>query len=771
MGGRFGGEPVDQEPRPRFAGESVDAAPAPAPVRSAPVAAPKDEKDPIKEVLYATGLGGIFGFASPEVTMASGKLLEKVPYTPIRMAGKSMQVAAPSMTGVGQRTVGGALGATGGFTGEASGQLAEAFGASQPVAESVRILGGILPVELASQAAKGGSTLARWVASKIPGGNIVRTVMDDVGVANLAGKQRELVVKRIEELRNSPYTPDDQKKIYDVLLSEVNSAKSIADLEANWARLAGEQVSREERQAATGFAGMAGELQETQKTIVQRAKDAIRDVGDSTRELSQIGTSLRDKILARFETGSLERSAEYKKQKAIRDAAVAAKESQGILVESMPEYKSLVQDLRNKLLIGKIAKEQKTAPVTEPGVLKAYKNIYDAVTARRVEIGYNEMGNPVYKTFPTSFDALDDVRRRLGDTAFGKAAEGYEALGQKIAEEYYAKISQIQSKFAGEAHDTLQGNYEIASRLLEKFRTKAGAKATAMDRIDPTQFKTDAKSLPATLFNSQQSVADAIALTGDRNLVVQEARNYVAKNLANMNASQAKNWLTSKTNSDWLSALPEVRQTANAYVTNLERAEQRAIGTAKVEKKMGAKERQALQESGKAEELAEKRAGEITEAARKDAEAILGTKEPAAQVASIILSGNRITWDRIAPAIAAAPKGKETLEAAIRQVLANKAQDGVRSTNLFWKESLSDALARTGLMDARKIKQIGDQLETIANSTLSEPQKLDFLSRTLKNVIITYVAPQVGTPVAKFAKSGMDVITGAGSPTSIEPRR
>lgn len=763
MGGRFGGEPVDQEPRPRFGGEAVDAAPAPAPVRSAPVAAPKDEKDPIKEVLYATGLGGIFGFASPEVTMASGKLLEKVPYTPIRMAGKSMQVAAPSMTGVGQRTVGGALGATGGFTGEASGQLAEAFGASQPVAESVRILGGILPVELASQAAKGGSALARWVASKIPGGNIVRSVMDDVGAENLVGKQKELVKKRIQELRQAPFTTDEQKKIYDVLLSEVNSAKSIADLEANWTRLAGEQVSREERQAATGFAGMAGELQETQKTIVQRAKDAIRDVGDSTRELSQIGTSLRDKILARFETGSLERSAEYKKQKAIRDAAVAAKESQGILVESMPEYKSLVQDLRNKLLIGKTAREQKTAPVTEPGVLKAYKNIYDAVTARRVEIGYNEMGNPVYKTFPTSFDALDDVRRRLGDTAFGKAAEGYEALGQKIAEEYYAKISQIQSKFAGESHDTLQGNYEIASRLLEKFRTKAGAKATAMDRIDPTQFKTDAKSLPATLFNSQQSVADAIALTGDRNLVVQEARNYVAKNLANMNASEAKNWLTSKTNSDWLSALPEVRQTANAYVTNLERAEQRAIGTAKVEKKMGAKERQALQESGKAEQLAEKRAGEITEAARKDAEAILGTKEPAAQVASIILSGNRTTWDRIAPAIAASPNGQKVLEAAVRQVMADKATQSIFGAERFWQTSLKDSLARTGLMPPDKINEISQQLNAIANSGLAEQQKLNLFGRTLKNVIITYGAP--GT------RRTYNVITGAGSPTSMEPRR
>jgi hypothetical protein len=352
-----------------------------------------------------------------------------------------------------------------------------------------------------------------------------------------------------------------------------------------------------------------------------------------------------------------------------------------------------------------------------------------------------------------------------------KAAEGYEALGQKIAQEYYAKISNLQSKFAGEAHDVLQKDYELASRLLEKFRTKAGAKATAMDRIDPTQFKADAKGLPAALFNSQQSIADAIALTGDRALVAKEASDYVAKTIANMDAKAAKNWLTSKQNADWLSALPEVRQAATAYVANLERAEGMAGGMAKVTGRLGAREKEAGKEAERALAEGEKRAGEITAGAQKEAQTILGTEEPAARVASIITSGDRTLWDRVAPALAAAPKGKETLEAAIRQVMADKATQGIFSAQRFWQTSLSDSLARTGLMDARKIKQIGDQLDTIANSTLSEPQKLDFFNRTLRNIVITYAVPQLGTPVAKFAKSGMDVITGAGNPLSMQPGR
>ncbi|MGI9136135.1 MAG: hypothetical protein ACR2JS_03625, partial [Candidatus Nanopelagicales bacterium] len=227
------------------------------------------------------------------------------------------------------------------------------------------------------------------------------------------------------------------------------------------------------------------------------------------------------------------------------------------------------------------------------------------------------------------------------------------------------------------------------------------------------------------------------------------------------------NWLTGKTNSDWLSALPEVRQTANAYVANLERAEQRAIGTAKVEKKMGAKERQALQEASKAEQLGEKRAGEITEAARKEAQSILGTKEPAAQVSSIILSGDRTLWDRIAPAIAASPNGQQVLESAVRQVMADKATQSIFGAERFWQTSLKDSLARTGLMPPDKINEISQQLNAIANSTLTEQQKLTLFGRTLKNIAITYALP--GT--RRAAVSTYNVITGAGQPTSMEPQR
>jgi hypothetical protein len=760
---------------------------APSAPKASTASPEKPFEDRLKDIGGATAFGTAAGAFSPEIAFGAGQVLEKVPYAPVRAAGTAMKAAAPSMTGAKGRALGSLAGGFGGLTSETAGQAAELFGASPPVAESARIVGGLLPLEAVTSGTRGVGSLISMVK---PGAgtayNMMRSVMQDVGVANLAGKQRELVMQRIEELRKSPFTTDAQRKIYDSISDSVSKATNLAEAEANLARsTAGaqasgvrstaQQVSKEEREKGVRLAATRGELEETKKTLLDRAKSGLREVGDATVELSQMGATLRDRILQRFETGSLERSEAYKQQKALRDQAVAAKESQGVFVESLEEYKTLVQDLRNKLLKGQIARQQKTAPVTEPGVLKAYKNIYDAVTARKVEIGMNEMGKPVYKTFPTSFDALDDVRRRLGDAAFGKQAEGYEALGQKIAQEYYAKISDIQSKFAGDAHDVLQKEYEIASRLLEKFRTKAGAKATAMDRIDPTQFKADAKSLPAALFNSQQSVADAIALTGDRNLVLQEAKNYVAKNLANMDAKAARNWLTSKQNSDWLTALPEVRTSANNYVMNLERAEGMAAGAGKVATRKEALERQAGREAGKALDIGEKEAGRlvkegekaagaITDAARKEASTILSTAEPAARVQEIITSGDRTLWDRVAPAIAASPNGKQVLEQAIRQVMSDRAQQGVFGAQRFWQTSLKDSLARTGLMPTNKINEISQQLDAIANSALPEQQKLSLFGRTLKNLAVTYVAPQVGL-------SAYQALTGAGKPTSMQPGR
>jgi hypothetical protein len=579
---------------------------------------PKTLGQRAKDVATSTGFGSVAGAFTPEIAFGTGQLLEKVPYKPAQMAGRAMQAAAPSMMGAKQRAVGSLAGGFSGATGETAAQVAEAAGAPGYVSESARILGSLAPIEMLTTGAKGVSGLVKYfspTASKA--GALLRSVMDDVGAANLAGAKREEVMRRINELRQAPFTTDAQKKLYDVIAKDVQTMTGSAAQEARTIERAGTREGLEAQRREKGFAGLSGEVSETKATILQRAKDSLRNLGDTTRELSDIGRSIRNRIVARFDEQSLARSEAYLNQKAIRDAEVQKKEGAGVLVNSLPEFKTMISDLRSKLLIGQEARKQATAPVTEKGLLNAYNNIYEAVNGRRVMAGVNEQGNPVYKTYPSSFEALDAVRRKLGDVAFGKEVAGYEGLTRKVAEDYYIKLSNIQSKYAGEAQDVLQRDYEIASRLIDKFKTKAGAKATAMDRIDATKFAADDKALPSTFFNSRQSVADAIELVGDAALIEREAANFVAKNLNGKDASAARNWLTSKQNSDFLSALPNVRRSAESYITNLERAEARAAGATKVEKRLGVEQKQAAREAEKAPEIGAKEAGKVTQASRE----------------------------------------------------------------------------------------------------------------------------------------------------------
>lgn len=723
--------------------------------------------DRAKDIGVATGFGGVAGAFTPEIAFGTGQLMEKIPIKPVQMAGRAMKAAAPGMTGAKQRAVGSLAGGFSGATGETLGQVAEVAGAPAPIAESARILGSLAPIEVLTTGARGVSGLMRSISPTAANTRmLLRSVMDDVGAANLAGAKREEVMRRINELRKAPFTTDAQKKLYDVLAQDVQTMTGSAAQEAQALERSGTREGLEAQRREKGFAGLSGEVSETKATILQRAKDSLRNLGDTTRELSDIGRTLRDRIVARFDEQSLNRSKAYLDQKAIRDAEVQKKEGAGVLVNSLPEFKTMISDLRSKLLIGQEARKQTTAPVTEKGLLNAYNNIYEAVSGRRVMAGVNEQGNPVYKTYPSSFEALDAVRRKLGDVAFGKEVAGYEGLTRKVAEDYYIKLSNIQSKYAGEAQDVLQRDYEIASRLIDKFKTKAGAKATAMDRIDATKFASDDKALPSTFFNSRQSVADAIELVGDAALVEREAANFVAKNLNGKDASAARNWLTSKQNSDFLSALPNVRRSAESYITNLERAEARAAGATKVEKRLGVEQKQAAREAEKAPELGVKEAGKVTQEAQKEAARILGTAEPAARVSEIILSGDRTLWDRVAPAIAAAPNGRQILGESVRQVLADRATQGIFGAMRFYDTSLKDSLIRTGLLGKQEADQISRQLQEIASVSISEPEKLTFMGRLIKNAIVGYAAPRVGTGTVN---SIGDVINQRGQINSAAP--
>ena len=743
----FQGEPVEDSKagKPLFNGEPVDEKNT-------------EKKEPVnrlKQFAESVTGGTLLGAATPELTMAAGKGISMIPNPYAKATGYGMEAAGRMMRG--ERGVVAGAGALSGGTGDIAGQLTQAKGGTPLAVTAAEMAGGVVGPQLA----KSITNVVQYGARKLLGTDpisAIKTVAEDLGLneKSLSPSVREFIKKQIDGLRGGAPSSTAQEGVYGALKTGATDITKQAENRAAMRKAEAEITQKNAESQAEKMRLAGSKTQQIGAQTTQEAKAARANIG-ADREASDIGKTLQDKINSLFGNIAEKRSSDYKAQKAVRDAAVAEKESAGQLVKDMPEYKSLLENLRDKLLIGAKAQEQKTAPVTEKGVLQAYQNIYDAVSSRRVQVGLNEEGNPIYKTFPTSFDALDDVRRRLGDVAFGKEVEGYSAIGADIARTYYQKISELQSKFAGEAHDVLQSQYEMASRLVDKYKSKAGKKATAVDRFDPTRFNTDPASLPNTYFSSKQSVADLVELSGgDRPFVVKEASDFAARQLKDKNLAGAKNWANS--NNDWLESLPEVKGKVNAYIKTLERAERVSGKTTKAAQILSAKEPGVLRAGEKAVSTAEKEAGAITADAEKRVKTILGDRNPAARVREIILGGKPSEWQEVGPILAQNPQGKALVADAVRQIMADRASSGLVSSVRVFREDVAPSLRQAGLMSDSQLSSLEAQLQAIANSAVGEPAKLTMLQNAIKNAIIGVSAQPVGKPTVNAAKSLYDVI-------------
>lgn len=765
---QFQGELVEEIPKPRFGGEPVQETKVETPP-------PPTVKTPTQRLTQfgESVLGStILGAATPEMVEYAGKGLARLPSPYAKAGGYGLEAAGRMMKT--QRGAAAGAGGLSGATADVAGQGVEIAGGLPPAVFFAELAGGFV----GPQFAKTVTDAIRYGSRKLLGIEpitAIKNVAEDLGIneAVLSPSQRQFIKDQIEKLRGGKPSSTAQEGVYGALRTGATDITREAENRAAIRKIEAE-IAQKEAEAQAEKMRLAGKKTTEIGAEAKRQAEAARSQIGADREPSVIGGQLRDKITSLFGKMTEERSAAYAKQKAIRDAAVAEKESSGQFVKDMPEYKSLIDNLKSKLLLGPEAQKQTTAPVTEKGVLQAYQNIYDAVTARRVKVGTNAEGNPVYKTFPTSFDALDDVRRRLGDVAFGKEVEGYSAIGSNIAKDFYGKISNIQSKYAGEAHDVLQSEYEAASRLLEKYKSKRGAKATAEDRFDPTRYKTDAASLPNDYFTNQQSVKDLIDLTGgDRPLVVQAGSDFAAKQLKDKNLKAVKDW--SNKNSDWLSALPEVKTKVDAYIKVLERAERVSGKTGQAAKILEAREPTVLRGGEKAVAAAEKEAGAITAEAADRVKTILGDKNPAARVREIILGGKPSVWKEVGPILAQDPQGKKLIAESVLQIMADRAESGLVSSVRAFREDVAPSLKTAGLMSEQQLKALESQLQAIANSAMGEPAKLTFIQRAIKDALVGVAGQPVGQLAVEAGKlvvpkSSKDVLNRKGQIGTIQPR-
>lgn len=626
--------------------------------------------EPAVDIGAATTFGGALGAASSEILGGAGRAMGAVPQ--LRPAGKALEVMGNVLKS-GGRTAPTIAGAVSGGASETAGQSAELAGAGPVAAEGARIAGGFAGGGVVTPTLE---FLKRYA------------VMPSFTMLSKAKKEAvKLIIGQVEKDGPESLTAAQKKFIQEQTADLRGGAKTDAPLDA-----VGLQM--ENYGGGTVHAATLG---------VGNANSVARSIGNPTpapmRELADTGADLRTIITNRNSALKEANESQIEKNKAIRDQFVSAKESSGQFINKTPEFEGLVNDLKSNLEAGKRA----------PDVQGTYKYILSQIESG----GKDVFGQPK----PLSFQALDDVRRNLGEVFRGKPPEGYAAIGAEDARKYYGKISEIQKKYAGSIQEKLLDDYARGKEGLEPFISAKGRKATALDRYDDSQFVTDASKLPDTYFKTREGVRALKELTGDPALVNKAAQEYVNKKLEGATAEQTTKFL--RDNAAWLEKeLPLVRNMIAAHADRL-----------------------AVAERGVAQARA------FADEAASTNKALIGGRYPADRVRNLVISGDADLWAKAGPAIAASPQGKANVLSSVRQVLA----DAPVTVDKF-NRTIRPALKGAALADDAALDMIEAKLRNIQEMKIPESEKLGWRRRIVLQSISGYTASGMARGTVEAAK-------------------
>ena len=634
--------------------------------------------EPAATIGAATGMGAGLGYASKEILTGAGNLLGGLPH-PFAQRGAGFLKGAGQVIGAGGRAVPTTLGAISGATAETAGQTVEAVGGGPVAAETARFVGGAAGPESVK--------FAKWALEKV----IAAPALSVWHKVWKSGAQEVL-----SKLEKAPETLTQKEREYlDKLIAEIRgpAGKDNAPLEE-----VGSIMGQRGRELMD-----AGDQQII--AAQQRASGVKLPPG---AEMADIGTNLQSTINTRYKGAIEERSKAYKANEAARDAIVTQREGAGQTIDTTPEYRQIVANLKKELKPG----------LHSPDVASDFENILKQISTKvkTQEQPFGGMGADPFASInekkpPVSFQQIDEVRRQLGEVFRGKAPEGYKAIDAETARKYYAQLSELQKKYAGSAQEKLLDDYAEKTVGLEKFSSKYGKKSTALDQYREDTFATDPSALPGVYFKTRASVKSLKELTGNESQVNHAALEYANKQLAGKDADGVRKWLSA--NSEWLAETGPTRTLIDRYATKLEA----------VEKQVSIATDFAKQMTGKAE-------------------ALIGKGIPANQATALILSKNANIWNDVLPAIQNSPQAKTSMVNAVRQVVANRATS--KETSDLFELSIRPFLERSNIASKAEMDFIAQKLASIQEMKVPEAEKLGHVKRMLLEATGGWAASAAG---------------------------
>jgi hypothetical protein len=429
----------------------------------------------------------------------------------------------------------------------------------------------------------------------------------------------------------------------------------------------------------------------------------------------------------------------YNTDKKIADALVASQESKGVSVTSTPAYKNISDYLDKKLNLGAFENSPFLA-TTEPTLVASLTNIRNSIKGG-VKNVVNEQGVVTQVKVPPSFEALDQVRRKLGDVFAGKDVEGFKNISREQAQELYGLVRAAQVEYAGGkngAFDMLLRNYAEDKALLNALKIPAGKKIIGKDLINPEYFTYDPSGLAREFFSTRKKVQDLFNLTKDPAFVEQQASNHVARSIKGMDAAKLKDYIYK--NGEWLDLMPGLRNRLQDHYAAVVRSGSVTPKTRELAKSLKT-EIKALPETGRVEAgkvqaAAAKEAEDVVKAGKKEAKqlmaegtakakelkpvpekfvALIGAGDPVVQIRKLITEGNTEKLRRAAPFITSNTQVAEAFKQAVRQELSQidpRTLAGGRSVRGEWETKIRPALESTGLIDTKLAKEVSDRLRT-----------------------------------------------------------
>lgn len=723
---------------------------------------------------------GTVGALAPEILTGTGMIAATTPFT---------APAAPYLLGAGQAARGSrlasALTSAGGYIGseaaykatpEPEKTLFQIPGVNVSRGEAARFMGEVV--------APGALSLTKQYIVKSPFVRAIvamgeergtQTAANRAAVSELANFRNRVPVNQLLNTERLRLSPNDIRS-YEIVVqrlqqADANTKQRIAIDIAN-AQEAADQVLKQ-------YADRAEQVVKTNRDLAQRiinegdrrAKE-IQDAAltEANRKLQvrgraqqagQVAETMPETTLGRVgraetfeaDTGSAiqqrinnvvsqEQKAlndAYNTDKKIADALVASQESKGVSVTSTPAYKNISDYLDKKLNLGAFENSPFLA-TTEPTLVASLTNIRNSVKGG-VKNVVNEQGVVTQVKVPPSFEALDQVRRKLGDVFAGKDVEGFKNISREQAQELYGLVRAAQVEYAGGkngAFDMLLRNYAEDKALLNALKIPTGKKIIAKDLINPEYFTYDPSGLAREFFSTRKKVQDLFNLTKDPAFVEQQASNHVARTIKGMDAAKLKDYIDK--NGEWLDLMPNLRNRLQDHYAAVVRSGSVTPKTRELSKSLKT-EIKALPETGRVEAgkvraAAAKEAEDVVKAGKKEAKqltaegqakakelkpvpekfvALIGAGDPVVQIRKLITEGNTEKLRRAAPFITSDPQVAAAFKQAVRQELSQldpRTLAGGRNVRGEWETKIRPALEATGLIDAKLAKEVSERLRT-----------------------------------------------------------